>query len=128
MTEAKANEILRTKYPEATITKGQYFGGSCTGRIVVTFKPGGKVYQYHGCSTYQQILERLGFNILYKSNVDNYKRLISDLERKISDGGEENKFHLFDKRDWIPFNPEEISRMEQELKEYKDILENAIIA
>lgn len=127
MTEKRANEILRTKYPEAELVKGQYFGGSCSGRVCVVFHPGGKVYDYRGCSTYQQILGRLGFTILYKHDVANMKRRIDVLNKKISDGGEENTLHLFDKRKWIPFTADEMDNMKREVAELEDTLANAII-
>lgn len=126
MTEARANEILRTKYPEATIYNGKRFGGSCIGRMVVVFKEGGKCYDYCA-SSYQQVLEKLGFKILYKHNVEAYKRRLKELEKKISDRGEENKFHLFDKRDWITFTDEEIKSMIEELTRIKKELEESFI-
>lgn len=126
MTEVRANEILRTKYPEATIYNGKRFGGSCVGRMVVVFKEGGKCYDYCA-SSYQQVLEKLGFKILYKHNVNNYNRRIEELEKKIADGGEENLFHLFDDRDWIPFTEEEILQMQKELDSLKNELATAII-
>lgn len=128
MTEKRANEILRTKYPEAELVKGQYYGGSCSGRVAVIFHPGGKAYQYRGCSTYQQILERLGFTILYKHNVDSMKRRIEELNKNISDGGEENLFPgVFDDREWIPFTDDEMDNMKREVAELEDTLANAII-
>lgn len=127
MTEKRANEILRTKYPEATITKGQYYGGSCSGRIVVVFQPGGKVYQYHGCSTYQQILERLGFNILYKHNVTNMENEIKRLEAEIEAGGYENFFVLPGEDEWCTYSEEEIAQMRSEIESIKNELATAII-
>lgn len=127
MTEARANEILRTKYPEATITKGQYYGGSCSGRIVVVFQPGGKAYQYHGCSTYQQILERLGFKILYKHNVEGYKCRIKKLEDQIAAGGYENIFVFPGEDKWHTYSEEEINQMRAELGSLKNELATAII-
>ena len=127
MTEERANEILRTRYPEATITKGQYFGGSRSGRVVVTFKPNGKCYEYHGCSTYQQILERLGFNILYKHNVKAYQDRIAELEAEIEAGGHENFFILPGEDKWYVYSDEEINQMRSEIDRIKNELATAII-
>lgn len=127
MTEARANEILRTKYPEATITKGQYYGGSCSGRMVVVFKPNGKVYQYRDCSTYQQILERLGFNILYKHNVKAYQDRIAKLEAEIAAGGYENFFVFPGEECWHTFTDEEIANRRSEIESIKNELATAII-
>ena len=127
MTEARANEILKTKYPEATITKGQYYGGSCSGRIVVVFQPGGKAYQYHGCSTYQQILERLGFNILYKHNVKAYEDRIAKLEAEIAAGGYERIFFYPGEDNWCTYTEEEIAQMRSEIDRMKNELATAII-
>lgn len=127
MTEERANEILRTRYPEATITKGQYFGGSCSGRVVVVFQPGGKAYQYHGCSTYQQILLRLGFNILYKHNVKAYQDRIAKLEAEIEAGGHENFFIFPGENEWHAYSDEEIAQMKSEIDRIKNELATAII-
>lgn len=126
MTEKKANEIIRTKYPDATIFRRNSFGGTNTTHLAVVFEPCGKVYDYYGLS-YQQVLIKLGFKILYKHNVDSYNRHIAELEKKIADKGEKNEFHLFDKRDWIPFSEEEIKQMETEVERMKAEMADAII-
>lgn len=124
MTEKKANEILRTKYPEAEIIKNM--GGSASSRISVVFTPNGKVYDYYA-NSYQQVLIKLGFNILYKHNVEAYNKIINQLKKEIEAGGEENKFHLFDDRDFIPFTEEEMESKKRELERLEKDLESAIV-
>lgn len=126
MTEKRANEILRTKYPEARIYNGKRFGGATTSQMVVVFNEGGKCYNYYA-NTYQQILERLGFKILYKHNVEAMQRRIAELEEQIKNRGEENRFHLFDKRDFIPYSDSEVEERTKELAAIKKELEESFI-
>lgn len=126
MTEKRANEIIRTKYTDATIFKRNSFGGTNTTHLAVVFSPNGKVYDYYGLS-YQQVLAKLGFKILYKHNVESMNRRIAELEKQIADRGEENRFHLFDKRDFIPYTDEEVNERERELESIrKEIAESYI--
>lgn len=124
MTEKKANEILRSKYPQAEILRKNSTSVCC--RYWVTYQPNGKVYAYCAGS-YQEVLGKLGFNILYKHNVETYNKRIAELSKQIEEGGEENLFHLFDERDWIPFSQEEIESKRAELEELQKELSEAII-
>lgn len=124
MTEKRANEILRTKYPEAEIVKNM--GGVATSRISVIFTPGGKVYSYLA-SSYQQVLEKLGFEILYKHNVLNYKNEITRLKKEIEAGGYEDIFQISGE-DFYKYTDEEINRMKNEITRIENILATSIIA
>lgn len=124
MTEKRANEILRTKYPEAEIVKNM--GGVANGRIAVIYQPGGKVYAYQA-SSYQQVLAKLGFKILYKHNVDNMKEEIKRLETEIEAGGYENMFVLPGEDEWYTYTEEEIAQMRSEIDRIKNELATAII-
>lgn len=124
MTEKRANEILRTKYPEAEIVKNM--GGVATGRISVIFTPGGKVYSYLA-SSYQQVLEKLGFEILYKHNVLNYKNEITRLKKEIEAGGYEDIFQISGE-DFYKYTDEEINQMKNEITRIENILATSIIA
>ena len=86
MTEKQANKIFRTKYPEGRIYNGKSYGGASSSEMVVVFKQGGKSYNYQA-TTYQQILERFGFTILYKHNVENYRAELTKLKEMISKNG-----------------------------------------
>ena len=124
MTEKRANEILRTKYPEAKIVKN--IGGVATSRISVIFTPGGKVYSYLAGS-YQQVLEKLGFEILYKHNVLNYKNEITRLKKEIEAGGYEDIFQI-SSEDFYKYTDEEINQMKNEITRIENILATSIIA
>lgn len=124
MTEKRANEILRTKYPEAGIVKNM--GGVATSRISVIFTPGGKVYSYLA-SSYQQVLEKLGFEILYKHNVLNYKNEITRLKKEIEAGGYEDIFQISGE-DFYKYTDEEINQMKNEITRIENILATSIIA
>ena len=125
MTEKKANEILRTKYPEATIHNGKRFGGSNSCHMVVTFEPCGKCYSYYA-STYQEVLEKLGFNILYKHNVEAINNEIARLEAKIEKGFEEVLLSLTGEKVHV-FTGEEISEMKLKVKELAELIETSYI-
>ena len=124
MTEKRANEILRTKYPEAEIVKNM--GGVATSRISVIFTPGGKVYSYLA-SSYQQVLEKLGFKILYKHDVLNYKNEITRLKKEIEAGGYEDIFQISGE-DFYKYTDEEINQMKNEITRIENILATSIIA
>lgn len=127
MTEKRANEILRTKYPEATIFRRNSMGGTSSSRLAVTFVPNGKVYDYAAAS-YQQVLEKLGFNILYKHNVKCYKEKIEQLEAEIEAGGETNIFaKLFGEDPWHTFTDKELADKRAEIDHINEILATAII-
>lgn len=60
MTNKQATEILRRKYPEASIYRASEKHGFCNkGSIAVIFKPYGRVYSYLA-QNYKEVLERLG--------------------------------------------------------------------
>ena len=124
MTEKRANEILRTKYPEAEIVKNM--GGVATSRISVIFTLGGKVYSYL-VSSYQQVLEKLGFESLYKHNVLNYKNEITRLKKEIEAGGYEDIFQISGE-DFYKYTDEEINQMKNEITRIENILATSIIA
>ena len=63
MTNKQATEILRKKYPEASIYRPNSHNGMCNkGSIAVTFQPLGKVYKFYACN-YAEVLERLGCKV-----------------------------------------------------------------
>lgn len=127
MTEAKANEILRTKYPEATIFRRNSIGGTTSSRLAITFKPNGKIYDY-AATSYQQVLEKLGFNILYKHDVKGYTERIKKLEAEIKTGGEQDIFaELFGEDVWHTFTEEELKAKRAEIARIQNILNASII-
>ena len=123
MTEAQANKILRTKYPEATIYRRNSMGGTSSCNLAVTFKKEGKVYDYHA-SSYQQVLAKLGINILYSHDVANMQLRINKLSGLIEKGWEVN---LFCKDHKKVFSSEEIAHMKAEIDSLQTELATAII-
>lgn len=60
MTNKKATEILRRKYPEGQIYRPNEHCGLCKkGSIAVIFTPNGRTYSYMA-QNYSEVLERLG--------------------------------------------------------------------
>lgn len=92
MTEKRANEIFKTKYPEGKIVRRH--ASSADNKFWVIFKPEGKVY-YYACSTYQELLSRFGFKIAYKHDVEALKDQVSRYKKKLSEVLEGN-FDTFD--------------------------------
>lgn len=123
MTNARANEILKTKYPTAHIFKRNEMGGASSAALAVTFKEGGKVYDYN-TQSYADVLNRLGFTVLYKHEVTTLEKLVAELERDIAAGGYVNPF--FESR-MIYFSEETLADKKAQLAEYKHTLENAIV-
>lgn len=123
MTEAQANKILRTKYPEATIYRRNSMGGTSSCNLAVTFKKEGKVYAYYA-SSYQQVLAKLGINILYSHNVATMQTRINKLVDLIEKGWEVS---LFCKDHKKVFSSEEIARMKAEIDRLQTELATAII-
>ena len=91
MTEQKANQIFKTKYPEGEIVRRN--NSSAGNKFWVTFKPEGRVY-YYSCATYQELLSRFGFEIVYQHNVTSVKEYIDKLEKQLAElkSGKGNKF------------------------------------
>lgn len=121
MTEKKANEIFRTKYPEGEIVRRN--NSSAGNKFWVTFKPNGKVY-YYACSTYAELLGRFGFKVVYKHNIKNAEDQLSRYEKQLEDA-RNGKFQPFTFA-FIERNAEteenEIRFLESQVNEWKEIL------
>ena len=121
MTEKRANEIFRTKYPEGEIVRRN--NSSAGNKFWVTFKPTGKVY-YYSCSTYQELLSRFGFEIVYQHNIDSVKGFIEYYEKQL----EEKRNGVFDNPFVLEYT-EEIKEQEMqdtlsEIKKWKALLKH----
>ena len=96
MTEARANEIFRTKYPNGSILRKN--STSAGNKYCVVFDENSKVY-FYSATSYVELLRRLKFNVIYKHNLnnadENVKRCQDRLD-KISKGEFEDEFD-FDK-------------------------------
>lgn len=94
MTEARANEIFRTKYPNGSILRKN--STSAGNKYWVVFDENSKVY-YYSATSYSELLRRLKFNVIYKhdlktaeANVERYQ----DRLDKILKGDFEDEFDL----------------------------------
>ena len=90
MTEKRANEIFRTKYPEGEIVRKN--ASSAGWKYFVVFKHGGKVYEY-GCTSYQELLGRFGFKIAYKHDIKNAEYWLEKAKKEYEDA-KEGKFSI----------------------------------
>ena len=93
MTEQKANQIFKTKYPEGEIVRRN--NSSAGNKFWVTFKPDGKVY-YYSCATYKQLLQKLGFEVVYQHNIEAEENLIAMAEKDLEEieSGKGNIFSI----------------------------------
>ena len=92
MTELKALKIFRSKYPEGEICRKN--STSAGNKYWVTFKPNGKVY-YYSCTSYAELLNRFGFNVIYKHDLVSAEETLKKYEKQLSlsklDGDERAK-------------------------------------
>lgn len=95
MTENKANEIFRTKYPTGQIFRRDTFGSATKGQLAVMFEEGGKVYKYNA-TNYVVLLQKLGFNVLYKKDYDALCRRLETWKIDYENGGYDDPFGLLD--------------------------------
>lgn len=120
MTNARANEIFCEKYPTGCI----YPHPTISGRYSVVYKAEGKVYDY--CAeSYAQLLNRLGFPVITRSGIAQYKVEIDRLTRKIEEGKEES---LFVPGGWMIFSDEDKAKMRKRINQIEKLLGDAIVA
>ena len=119
MTEARANEIFRTKYSEGEIVRRN--NSSAGNKFWVTFKPQGKVY-YYACSTYAELLGRFGFEIAYKHDIKNAEETLKKYEEQLEDA-KNGKFDpfafVFTERN-KESEEAEINDLQKQVDEYKE--------
>ena len=123
MTEKRANEIFRTKYPEGEIVRRN--NSSAGNKFWVTFKPQGKVY-YYACSTYAELLNRFGFEIVYKHDIESAKLTLEKYEQQLKDA-KNGKFLPFTFA-FIERTKEseeaEIEYLQNQVNEYKEMIKH----
>ena len=91
MTELKALKIFRSKYPEGEICRKN--STSAGNKYWVTFKPNGKVY-YYSCTSYAELLNRFGFNVIYKHDLVSAEETLKKYEKQLEDA-KNGKFQPF---------------------------------
>lgn len=85
MTEKKANEIFRSKYPNGEICRRN--STSAGNKYWVVFDKSianHKVYHYSETS-YAGLLNRLGFKIVYKHDVETAKYYVKQYQKELDD-------------------------------------------
>ena len=122
MTIAEANKIFRTKYLDGEIVQRGCMGGACKSAVCVTYKTHGKVY-YYNAQSYVELLNRLGFNVLYERDVLSMKKEIQRLEKIISDGGTKNIFT----KGFQLLTEERKAEYLNTIHKYKTAIENSIV-
>lgn len=90
MTEARANEIFKTKYPNGSILRKN--STSAGNKYWVVFDENSKAY-FYSATSYAELLRRLKFNVIYKhdlnnaeANVERYTKQLEDLNNGIKPG------------------------------------------
>ena len=83
MTEQRANEIFRTKYPNGEIRRPN--STSEGSRYWVIFNESHKVYGYRAQS-YAELLGRFGFTVVYERDVRSIEKSLADHEKELADG------------------------------------------
>lgn len=126
MTETRANEIFRTKYPTGTIVRK--YASSAGYKYFVVFKEGGKVY-YYDRPSYAQLLNSLGFNVAYEHDIRTAQASLERAKAEL-DAGYEKSFHLFRSEEgrvlWEKETREQIAECEEYLHKLQTefIIEN----
>ena len=122
MTEAKANKIFKTKYPDGEICRPN--STSAGYKYWVVFNKGGKVY-YYSETSYASLLRRLGFNVVYKHDVttaeewvDKYTKRLNDLNNGIKPAF----FNIFGTKSDEEAMADEIAETERQLNDWKETL------
>ena len=114
MTFERFEELLKTKYPEATACAHGKFAGTQGGnQVEISFRPYGKCYFYYG--SYQSILCRVGISCVYKDDIESMKLRLARLKEE---HGKRSLFGLF--KEITIDNSREIEEVEQWLKDAED--------
>ncbi len=126
MTIQEVNAIFKTKYPTGEIfQKGSLGCGSASdSKVCVIFKDGGKVYGYN-YKSYADLLQQLGFNVLYEHDVKAIESQILNSEKMINDGGYIDDF--FSDGEFVGYSEEEIEGAKFNIEYLNNKLKDAII-
>lgn len=121
MTEKKANEIFRTKYPDGEICRKNTT--SAKSKYWVKFNSNGKVYYYSNTS-YAELLNQFGFKVVYKHDVIAAEEILKRNEKYLENA--KNKKFLPFTFAFVEQNEEtekeEIEILQKEVDKWKEIL------
>lgn len=121
MTIKQANDIFRTKYPEGEIIQRGCMGGASKVATSVIYQEGGKVYSFN-VQNYVELLQRLGFKVLYKRQVERMTADIEKMQKVIENNGEENIFFGF-----MELSEQRKQELLSTIAEYQNDMEDAIV-
>lgn len=121
MTEAKANEIFRTKYPDGEICRRN--STSAENKYWVTFKPNSKVY-YYSCTSYAELLNKLGFEVVYKHNIESAKATLERYEKELNEAkaGKFSKFAFIFTEQTPETEKYYINDLQAQVDQYKELV------
>lgn len=121
MTIKQANDIFKMKHPGGEIIQRGCMGGVSKSSTSVIYNKGGKVYSYN-VSNYVELLNRIGFKVLYKREVEAMKTSIEKMQKVIDNNGEENIFFGF-----MELTPERKQELLNTIAEYQNDIKECII-
>ena len=121
MTESRANEIFRSKYPEGEICRKH--STSAESKYWVTFEPNGKVY-YYSCTSYAQLLSRFGFEVVYTHNLNSAKATLEKYEKELNDAkaGNFSEFAFIFMEQTPETEKAYIEDLQKQVDEYKELI------
>lgn len=121
----QVNEIFKTKYQNGEIYASNKDYSKNKTSIQVIFditKPKIKVYHYN-VANYVELLQKLGFNIIYKKDIEAIQKDVNRLQNEI-----ENKGYYDDLFDcFVNFSIDEIQQKKEMFDTLQNKLQNAII-
>ena len=111
----------KQKYSEGEIIQRGCMGGASKVSTSVIYQKGGKVYSYN-VQNYVELLNRLGFKVIYKREIEVIKKEIEKMEKIIADGGKDNIFFGF-----MELLEDEKEELLNTIEEYQDIIKNSVV-
>lgn len=110
MTFTQFEKILKTKYPCAiAVAHGKLVETELNKKVSLSFTENGKVYSYYG--TYEDILCKIGINVVSKSRYQTAVNTLSELEKA---HGKEDDFFGF-----VIDNSADIAKYRELIKQYQ---------
>uniref|UniRef100_A0AAU8B9D3 Uncharacterized protein n=1 Tax=Dulem virus 39 TaxID=3145757 RepID=A0AAU8B9D3_9CAUD len=122
MTIKQANDIFRSKYPDGKIEQRGCMSKTNKVSINVTYQKGGKVY-YYNAQNYVELLNRMGFRVVYKKDVEALEIAIYKMQKVIADGGENNIFS----GGFVKLSENKKQRLLNTIAEYQDSINHSIV-
>lgn len=121
----QVNEIFRTKYQNGKIyAKDRDYSKNKTSIQVIfdTTKSEIKIYHYNVVN-YVELLQKLGFNIIYKKDIEAIQKDVNRLQNEIeNEGYYDDLFNCF-----VNFSIDEIQQKKEMFDTLQNKLQNAII-